>query len=363
MPRRGNGARRSRPREVSFRLTRAARTTAFEWLRGLTEETAYEWFKGVRFRDNGGAPVCPHCESTRHYDIASRPGWWKCAARGCRKQFSATSGTIFHSRKLSFLKLVTLIFHFADCAKGNSACELSLKFDTAYKTMWVNLMKLREAMSSQRDRTWLHGIVEMDGAYFGGKNRKRNMAEKRQGEDHRHARYQKRKRTIMVARERHGNAVLFAAAEESSEIAVAAAGSLVRFEANTRLVTDQSPAYANLELLADHDTVDHSIGYSVDGISTNHAESAFSRARRAEIGTYHHWSATWLDFYSGEMTWRENRRRTGNLEQATDIVALGSACGQSRDLKGYWQHHQLPDDQLERPERRWARVHDQVRRP
>jgi hypothetical protein len=40
---------------------------------------------------------------------------------------------------LSFLKLVTPIFHFAACAKGTSACALSLKFDTACKTLGVNL--------------------------------------------------------------------------------------------------------------------------------------------------------------------------------------------------------------------------------
>jgi len=361
VPRRGK--RDARRPDVPFRLTNAARTTSFAWLRGLTEETAYEWFRAVRFRDNGGEPFCPHCQSTRLYAITTRPRWWKCAARGCRKQFSATSGTVFHSRKLSFLKLVTLIFHFADCAKGTSACELGIKFETSYKTMWVNLMKLRDAMSWQREDTWLRGIVEMDAAYFGGKNRKLNRAEDRREVDHRKAEYQQNKRTIMVVRERNGSTVMFAAREESSQVAVAAAGVLVNHEADTRLVTDASPAYRDLELLAHHDTVDHSIGYEIDGISTNQAESAFSRVRRAEIGTYHHWSKTWLDFYAGEMAWRENRRRTGNMEQAINIVALGSICGQSRDLKGYWQHYLLPDEELERPERRWRRVHSQVRRP
>lgn len=224
-------------------------------------------------------------------------------------------------------------------------------------------MKLREAMSWQRQYMWLRGIVEVDAAYFGGVNRKLNRAEDRRGVDYRQAQYQQGKRTIMVARERHGNTVMFAARDESAEIAVAAAGSLVEIDESTRLVTDESPAYRDLELLAQHDTVDHSIGYEIDGASTNHAESAFSRARRAEIGTYHHWSKTWLDLYAGEIAWRENRRQMGNLEQAMSIIVLGADCGQSRDLKGYWQHYLLPDEELERPERRWGRVHDQVRRP
>lgn len=354
----GAGARAKR---LPFRITREARTTSFVWLRSLTEDTAYEWFKSVRFRDNGGAPFCPACQGTRVYDIESRPRWWSCAASGCRKQFSVTSGTVFHSRKLSFLHLVTLVFHFADCAKGTSACELGIKFGTDYKTMWVNLMKLREAMSSRRDSTWLEGTVEMDAAYFGGKVRKLNKAVDRKNVDYREAQYQHGKRTVMVARQRNGGSVMFAAREESAEVALATARAVVRLDADTTLLTDQSPAYADLEALATHHTVDHSVGYRVDGISTNQAESAFSRMRRAEIGVYHHLSPTWLDLYAGEMAWREDRRRTGNLEQAEDIVALGCARGQSRNLKGYWQHHLLPNDQLRRDEVRWSRVHGQVR--
>lgn len=348
-------------REVRFRLTRAARTTRFEWLRGLTEETAYEWFRELRFRDNGGAPFCPSCGSTRYYDIATRPRWWKCARKGCRKQFSATSGTIFHSRKLSFLKLVTLVFHFADCAKGTSACELGIKFETEYKTMWVNLMKLREAMSSRRDHAWLEGAIEIDAAYFGAKPRKENMVADRKKVDYRQARHQAKKRAIMVLRERDGETVMFAARDESADVAVAAVSAIVRLGPDTKIVTDQSNAYGDLEVFATHETVDHTKGFEVDGITTNQAESSFSRLRRAEFGVYHHMSPTWLDFYAGEMCWRQNRRRTGNREQAEDIVALACAISQSRNLKGYWQHHLLPDDQLERDEVRWARVHERVR--
>ena len=306
--------------------------------------------------------MCPACGGTKHYDLKTRPGWWKCAQKGCRKQFSATSGTIFHSRNLSFLKLATLIFRFADCAKGTSACELSLKFETDYKTMWVNLMKLREAMSSRREAAVLEGTVETDAAYFGGKVRQKNEVEERRKVDRRRAEFQKGKRAVMVVCQRDGDAVMFAADDESAEVANAAAARLVRITPETRLVTDQSGAYGDLEALALHDTIDHSKRFSKDGVSTNQAESAFSRARRAEFGTYHHWSPTWLDFYAGEMSWRQNRRRTGNRLQAEDIVALGCAIPQSRDLKGYWQNHELEPADRKRAEVRFRRVHGRTSR-
>ena len=350
---------------VPFRLTKAARTIPFAWRHGLTEETAYEWFKSIRFRDNGGAPFCPVCGSTKYYTIESRPRWWSCGKSTCRKQFSITSGTIFHSRKLEFVRLAELVFRFAECAKGTSACELGISFEASYVTIFVNLMKMREAMSSRRNDVWLEGEVEMDAAWFGGKVRKKNKAVDRKNTDLRKAEYQRGKRALFVARQRDGDSVMFAADAETSDVAMAAVRQIVRLDDTTKVVTDQAPAYGDLGVFADHETVDHSVGYRVDGISTNQAESAFSRARRAELGVYHHWSPVWLDLYGGEMCWREDRRLLGNLEQAIDIVALAFTHPQSRNLKGYWQHWQLPEEQRQRGEVRFTRVHQDVgpRRP
>jgi transposase-like protein len=349
------------PREKaprSFRLTPQARTIDYGWLHALTEENSYEFCKKIRFRENKGEPYCPGCGSTRAYVMATRKGYWSCG--DCRKQYSITNGTIFHSRKLPFLKLVKTVYAFADCAKGTSACELGLKQDLDYKTIWVLLMKIREAMASRRNNKWLLGTVEMDAAYFGGKIRKANEAEERKKVDHRKAEFQQGKRTVMVARERGGGSVLFATKDESAEIAHAAVQALVKLEPGTVLVTDQSPAYRDLEALATHNTVDHSKGFKINGISTNMAESSFSRMRRAEIGVYHHMSATWLDFYAGEICWREDLRKVGNAGQALDILEHALAHPQSRNLKGYWQHHELPKDQRKRSEVRWERVHKRV---
>jgi hypothetical protein len=38
--------------------------------------------------------------------------------------------------------------------------------------------------------------------------------------------------------------------------------------------------------------INHSVAYSFDGTHTNQAESFFSRMHRAEIGLYHHISAS-----------------------------------------------------------------------
>jgi transposase-like protein len=345
--------------KVPFRLTKKARTLEPDWADSLTEESAYEFVKELRFRDNGGAPFCPKCQSTKYYDIKARPGWWSCANSKCRKQFSVTSGTILHSRKLKYRALVKTVFEFADCSHGRSACELALKRKVDYKTMFVLLMKFRQGMSSKRDTTWLQNIIEMDAAYFGGMIRKTNKVGETKGP--KLSEFQRGKRVIMVARQRDGKSVMFATNSENSAIAAAMARTLVKIDENTVLVTDDAAAYRDLEAIARHDTVDHKVGFKLKGVSTNMAESSFSRARRSVLGVYHHWSPTWLDFYAGEMGWREDMRRAGNRQQAEAILSLALKHPQSRDLKGYWQHWMLPDNQLKRPEIRFERVHSAVK--
>lgn len=352
----------------SFRHTKAAQTTSFEWLHGLTKETAYEWFKEVRFADNGGAPFCPFCGSTKYYDIKSRPKWWVCAAPGCRKQFSATSGTIFHSRKLDFLRLVKLVFHFADCAKGAPALELSLKYQTSVKTAWVNMMKMRQAMSARRDGVVLQDVVEMDAVWIGGKARRKNLAkdeEKRKAEDglktsqqRTEALHERGKRAVMVVRQRDGESVMFAADYETGAVARAALEELTL--PGTIVVTDQAPAYASVGDVRLHETVNHEVGFRVHGFSTNWAEGEFSRIRRAHYGIHHRFSTTYIDMYAGEMSWREDRRKLGNLEQATEILTMCLKHPESKELKGYWQNYLLPDDAPPRPEMRWGRVQNRL---
>ena len=58
--------------------------------------------------------------------------------------------------------------------------------------------------------------------------------------------------------------------------------------------------------------INHSLAYSDGDACTNHAESFFSRLRRAEIGIHHHIAGPYLNAYATEMAWREDNRRVSN---------------------------------------------------
>jgi hypothetical protein len=105
--------------ETPFRTSNAARTLKWKVRRGFTDQTAWEFMRDIRFRDNGGEPYCPACGSMKFYTIATRPRWGSCAEKECRKQYSVTSGTIFHSRKFEFDRLLELVFPLRGVGEGH----------------------------------------------------------------------------------------------------------------------------------------------------------------------------------------------------------------------------------------------------
>ena len=108
-------------------------------------------------------------------------------------------------------------------------------------------------------------------------------------------------------------------------------------EPGSILYADEAKHYDNLHAVFDMKRIDHSKSYAEEEISTNQAESFFSRLRRAEIGTHHHIAGRYLGAYAGEYSWREDNRRLSNGEQFLTIAAAGLHHPISRQWKGYWQ--------------------------
>src|SRR5438309_9667435 len=105
-----------------FLNTPAARSLSIAQVLRLSDGEAFATFKRVWFAANRGEPFCPHCGVAKVYTLAETPIRWKCS--GCRKKFSVTSGTIFHSRKLAIRDHLAVIALFANGVKGVSALQM-----------------------------------------------------------------------------------------------------------------------------------------------------------------------------------------------------------------------------------------------
>ena len=259
-----------------FLLTSAARTLSLKAIFRMSDDEAHDTFTAIRFADNGGAAFCPRCQCTAVYTYAARR-IWKCKA--CNHQFSVTSGTIFASRKLAIRDYLAATAIFVNAVKGISALHLGRDLDVQYKTAFVLAHKLREAIAKEQSQAQLSGVVEVDGAYFGGHVKQENQKADRK--DRRLASEQTGKRqSVVVARERQGKTLPFVVAREADAVALirqaVAVGSTVH--------ADEASGWDRLHAYYDVMRINHSVAFSKDDACTNQAESYFSRLRRAELG-------------------------------------------------------------------------------
>ncbi len=311
-----------------FLLSSAARTLSLRSIYAAGEEGAFKTFCELRWPETKGEPVCPACGSLTAYKTARR----RFACKDCRKQYSVTSGTIFASRKMAFVDLLAAICIVVNAAKGVSALQLARDIDCQHKTAFVLGHKVREALAAEIKDATLSGDVEIDGAYFGGHVRPENMAEDRK--DRRLAENQTgKRRVVVVARERRGRTRTFVVPTEAHGVAIAR--NVVNQDA--RMFADEASHWDALHGSFDTFRVNHREGYSVFGVSTNQAESYFSRLRRMVAGQHHHVSARYLHQYAAHAAWMEDHRRLDNGTLCHRAIGLALAHPVSRGWKGYWQ--------------------------
>ena len=312
-----------------FLLSTAARTLSLSAVARMSDEEARDTFRRIRWADNGGEPYCPKCGCLKVYVLATR-SVWKCS--GCGHQFSVTSGTIFDNRKRPIRDYLLAIAIFVNGAKGVSALQLSRDLDCQYRTAFVLAHKLREVMAAGQRDVKLSGVVEVDGAYFGGHRRQRNRVAQRR--DRRLVTEQTgKRRSVVVARERGSRTLPFVVERESRAVPIIRQ----RVMRGSVIHADESSGWDTLYADFDMKRINHSIAYSLDGACTNQAESYFSRLRRAEIGTHHRVSGKYLHQYAGEMAWREDCRRTPSGSQYLMVAQAALALPVSENWKGYWQ--------------------------
>lgn len=320
-----------------FLLSAQARTMSLRSIFSLSDDDAFELFRQSRWGHHDA--ICPVCGSVaKHYFIKSRHQW-RC--RDCHHTFSVTSGTLFAGHKLPLKVYLAAIAIYCNAVKGLSALQLARDLDVQYKTAFVLAHKIRESLMVQRDESELDGEVEMDGAYVNGHVRPKNKKEDRL--DRRLAENQKEdKRCVFVMRSRGepgqgGKRTLtFVMKNESQSGVLKLAGRYLR--KGTAVFADEATAYDPLHAYFSTQRVNHQKEYRSDsGVTTNLAESYFSRLRRMQYGQVHKFGIIYLNHYANEAAYREDNRRMSNGEMFSDIMMKCAETRTSRDFCGYWQ--------------------------
>lgn len=265
------------------------------------ERAAYVFLASLRWPDG---ITCPYCKGTKVYKLNlsnTRRQVLKCAK--CRKQFSATVGTIFEDSHIPLTKWLMALHLFASSKKGISAHQLHRMLGITYKSAWFMGHRIRHAMKPTPYSGKLGGIVEADETYIGGKTRGQGKGITN-------------KKPVFALVERGGEVRSFPVQFVTSRNLKKILHEHVSPEA--KIMTDEGMGYQGLKQeFADHQTVNHSKMEYVRGeAGTNTVEGYFSLLKRGLTGIYHHVSEHHLHRYLNEFNFRYNARNENDATRA-----------------------------------------------
>jgi transposase-like protein len=274
-----------------------------------SEDKCHEYLEELRWPDG---VRCPRCDSDKISRLKARRQF---DCDGCRYQFSVRVGTLFHDSKLPLWKWFLAVYVMGESKKGVSANQLKRMLGVSYKTAWYLCHRIRSAMHDE-NAPMLHGIVEADETYVGGKAS--GFRDKKDAARHR----RDNKTVVLGAVERGGRVRLRMVPNSTSKTIKGFLADVVDDDAEA-IYTDSNRAYQGIEdENTRHESVNHAADEWVRGqIHTNTVESVWSLFDRSVIGAYHKLSVKHLPAYLDEAAFRWNNRTNPYLFRDT-ILAL-----------------------------------------
>ena len=273
------------------------------------DKSAEDWFVKKRWPDG---VCCPKCESDNIQIGPKHPDMpYRC--RTCRKFFSVKTDTVMHSSKLGYQVWAVAIFLVMTYPKGFSSIQLSKDLGITQKSAWHLAHRLRETWNYKHEK--MVGEIEVDEAYFGGKEKNKHSKKKLRA-----GRGAVGKAPVMGARERSTGKVV-AIPVEKTNIETMTKFVEDTIEERSHVFTDEHRGYNDLGWTYEHRQVAHSRGeYVNEEVHTNGIESFWALMKRGYYGTYHWMSPKHLHRYANEFTGRQNSRNFSTIDQMAQMA-------------------------------------------
>ncbi|WP_052184269.1 IS1595 family transposase [Psychroserpens sp. Hel_I_66] len=276
------------------------------------ESTCKEYYAQIRWN---GEPACPHCGSLKVY--TTKRGF-RCGDSECKKDFTVTTGTIFHNSNISLRIWFASIFLATTHKKGISSVQLALDLGITQKSAWHVLHRIREMLREKSPQMLGESkMVETDATYIGGKERNKHLNKRRSRDNNlltNEGKAYKPKKTVIGIIERDGKVALKYVSGETTQNMVDFVTTHVPQDAT--IYSDEAPAYHQLKKYYTHDNVKHALNIYVEGsVHTNTIENFWSVLKRGLYGVYHQVSDKHLERYLDEYSARFNTRRLNSQER------------------------------------------------
>lgn len=288
-----------------------------------TQEQAVEYLERVRW---AGRPHCPYCGSEsvgRHASGDRNMARWQC--RDCSRAFAVTVGTLFHGTHIPLRNWFLVLALMLNAKKSASAYQIARDLGMRRPTVWSMMHRVRTAMAADPEQErLLHGIVEADETYVGGKPRKGNNRD----DDKPSKRGRGTAKVPVIGAIERGGRVVARVANPGELSAKGIGKFLSRFvdKAGTILITDEYKGYNRVSETMLHAVITHAKSYADGHIHTNSIESFWSLIKRAWYGSHHHYSRKYMPLYIAEACFKYNRRSAKSPFDGSLRLFVGAAA-------------------------------------
>ncbi len=289
-----------------------------------TQEQAVEYLEKVRW---GGEPHCPYCGSTsvgRHASGDRTMARWQC--RDCKRAFSVTVGTLFHGTHVPLRDWFLVLALMLNAKKSASAYQIARDLGKRRATVWSMMHRIRTAMAADPEQErMLHGIVEADETYVGGKPRKTN---RRDGGGSPAKRGRGTKKVPVMGAVERGGRVVAKVASPGDLSAKGISKFLSRFvdRSGTLLISDEYKGYSHVSSTFLHSVITHAEEYAFGGLHTNTIEGFWAIIKRSWYGSHHHYSRKYMPLYVAEACFKYNRRKADDSFSQSIALFVGASA-------------------------------------
>jgi hypothetical protein len=248
---------------------------------------------------------------------------WQC--RDCSRAFAVTVGTLFHGTHVPLRNWFLVLALMLNAKKSASAYQIARDLGMRRPTVWSMMHRIRTAMAADQEQSdLLHGIVEADETYIGGKPRKGN----RRGDDTPNKRGRGTKKVPVIGAVERGGRVVARVANPGDLSAKGISNFIARFvdKAGTLLITDEYKGYNRVSGSMLHSVIKHAEAYAHGTTHTNTIEGFWSLVKRAWYGSHHHYSRKYMPLYIAEACFKYNRRDGKDVFDGSVRMFVGAAA-------------------------------------